>query len=222
MMSTISSSMSYVWGGLCTLPKYWNSMNYLGKTVTVITGFVVTGFSLSKLFDKIDSVMKKRAAHAKKTERRQNAGLCICECYCGNKKKIEQVFQRHRRECNVLPDEEPVVNQPATSGEQETTTTTSTSSAPKSTASKHYESDDDVDDSLTDQSGSSGSSSSASSSSSSSMGGGSSSILGSSESVPTGSLYSHQHFSTSSHDDTHVGEKAPEEHKATVKKKKHG
>lgn len=219
MMSTISSSMSYVWGGLCTIPKYWNSMSYLGKSVTAITGFVVTGFSLSKLFDKIDSVMKKRAEHAKKIERRQNAGLCICECYCGNKKKVEQVFQRHRRECNALPDEEPVVNQPTTSGEQQTTTTTSTSSAPKSTASKHDESDDDVDDSLTDQSGSS---SSASSSSSSSMGGGSSSILGSSASVATGSLYSHEHFSTSSDDVTHIGEKAPEEHKASVKKKKPG
>ena len=217
MMSTISSSMSYVWGGLCTIPKYWNSMSYLGKSVTVITGFVVTSFSLSKLFDKIDSVMKRRAEHAKKTERRQNAGLCICECYCGNKKKVEQVFQRHRRECNALPDEEQVVNQQATSGGQETTTTTSTSSGPKIT-----EIDDDVDDSLTDKSGSSGSSSSASSSSSSSMGGGSSSILGSSKSVPTGSLYSHEHFSTSSDDVTHMGEKAPEEHKASVKKKKPG
>ena len=181
MMSTISSSMSYVWGGLCTIPKYWNSMNYLGKSVTVITGFVVTGLSLNKLFNKIDSVMKRRTAHAKETERRQNAGLCICECYCGNKKKVGQVFQRHRRGCNALPDEEPVVNQPATSGEQETTTTTSTSSGPKIT-----EIDDDVDESSTDQSGSS---SSASSSSSSSMGGGSSSILGSSASVSTGSLY---------------------------------
>lgn len=106
MLSTVSRSLSYLWNGVCAASNVVISST-LGKgviSVSLIAGAYVSlkklSSKVSKFYknyqDKIQATKDLELARERDINKKIQAGLCVCECNCGNLRKVNDAFLKHK------------------------------------------------------------------------------------------------------------------------------